>query len=91
MSKATETKAIIEMLEACAAWFEKHGKNTNTAAISICRDAAERLADLEKIAEFYRVQLEKTVGDLETIKEGLIAAGNLLIDTAKQPEAEAAE
>lgn len=58
MSRARETKEIIARLNNCVEWFKGHGKNTNTAVIGICTEAAERLADLEKIAEFYRRKLE---------------------------------
>ena len=57
------TAELIEMLHKCAEWFEHHGRNTNTAVIGICKQAAERLETLynERMAaadEIDRVEAE---------------------------------
>ena len=40
-SRITKDLDIIGRLRGCADWFRNHGRNTNTAVISVCEDAAE--------------------------------------------------
>ena len=39
----SEAQRIINDLRAAAEWLKEHGRNTNTALISICERAAEYL------------------------------------------------
>lgn len=46
----------------------KHGAKQLKAHAKACKEAAERIADLEKIAEYYRTQFEEKTRELEALK-----------------------
>ena len=53
---------IIEELQAASAWFEEHGKNTNTAIVGICARAIDHInrqeAEIDKLTKLNDILLE---------------------------------
>ena len=69
------TAELIEKLHKCAEWFEHHGRNTNTAVIGICKQAAVRLEtlynermaaadEIDRVEAKYKALLEKAKADM---------------------------
>lgn len=42
-AKTMSDLELVKRLRGCADWFRKHGRNTNSAVISVCEDAADRI------------------------------------------------
>jgi hypothetical protein len=74
-------KDIIKDLKCAAEWFTKHGRNTNTAIIDVCKRAVDIIkrhrADRERLIrlnnfqkdEIYNLKLDNKKARAEAIKE----------------------